>query len=168
MREINVSLITDVVERLCIEANTYLPGDVACAIENCRACEDGTIAQGVLDKIIENYQIARNENVPICQDTGMACVFLEIGQDVHLVGGDLREAVDEGVPHYMDQSIHNMCEEALGALIHKRAARFESISEIISRKRVTLNCHKRELDDLTTEYQRISTLVNAIGGYDYE
>lgn len=78
------------------------------------------------------------------------------------------EAVDEGVPHYMDQSIHNMCEEALGALIHKRAARFESISEIISRKRVTLNCHKRELDDLTTEYQRISTLVNAIGGYDYE
>ena len=97
MREIDVKQITDVVERLCIEANTKLPGDVACVIESCRACEDGTIAQGVLDKIIENYQIAREENVPICQDTGMACVFLEIGQDVHLVGGDLRQAVDEGV-----------------------------------------------------------------------
>ena len=59
--------------------------------------EDGVIAQGVLDNIIENYNIADRENVPICQDTGMACVFLEIGQDVHLVGGDLREAVDEGV-----------------------------------------------------------------------
>ena len=97
MRELNVSLITDVVEKLCIEANTHLPGDVKCAIENCRACEDGTIAQGVLDNIIENYNIADRENVPICQDTGMACVFLEIGQDVHLVGGNLAEAVDEGV-----------------------------------------------------------------------
>ncbi len=97
MRELSVSLITDAVERLCIEANTQLPGDVKCAIEACRACEDGTIAQGVLDKIIENYHIAGAEHVPICQDTGLACVFLEIGQDVHLVGGDLREAVDEGV-----------------------------------------------------------------------
>ena len=97
MREIQVSAITDVVARLCIEANTYLPDDVKCAIASCRACEDSAIAQGVLDKIIENYNIADKENVPICQDTGMACVFLEIGQDVHLVGGDLRQAVDEGV-----------------------------------------------------------------------
>ena len=93
MREIPVSQVTDTVERLCIEANTHLPSDVKCAIEACRACEDGEIAVGVLDNIIENYQIADRECVPICQDTGMACVFLEIGQDVHLVGGDLREAV---------------------------------------------------------------------------
>ena len=97
MREISVNLVTETVERLCIDANTPLPGDVKCAIESCCACEDGTIAQGVLDKIIENYNIADRECVPICQDTGMACVFLEIGQDVHFVGGDLREAVDEGV-----------------------------------------------------------------------
>ena len=103
MRQIHVSTITDVVEKLCIEANNHLPGDVKCAIERCRACEDGSIAQGVLDKIIENYQIADRENVPICQDTGMACVFLEIGQDVHLVGGDLREAVDEGVRRGYDK-----------------------------------------------------------------
>ena len=97
MREISVNTVTDVVARLCIEANTHLPKDVKCAIEHCRACEDGIIAQGVLDNIIENYNIADRENVPICQDTGMACVFLEIGQDVHFTGGDLREAVDEGV-----------------------------------------------------------------------
>lgn len=97
MREINVSQITDVVERLCIEANTHLPGDVKNAICQCRATEDWDIAKGVLDKIITNYEIADAENVPICQDTGMACVFLEIGQDVHLVGGNLAEAVDEGV-----------------------------------------------------------------------
>ena len=79
MREISVNLVTETIERLCIDANTRLPGDVKCAIENCRACEDGSIAQGVLDQIIENYNIAERENVPICQDTGMACVFLEIG-----------------------------------------------------------------------------------------
>ena len=97
MREIQAQQITDVVEKLCIEANQYLPGDVQGAIRQCRACEDWEIAQGVLDKIITNFEIAENENVPICQDTGMACVFLEIGQDVHIVGGDLSEAVDEGV-----------------------------------------------------------------------
>ena len=59
--------------------------------------EDGEIAKGVLDKIVENYEIADAQNVPICQDTGMACVFLEIGQDVHIAGGDLAEAVNEGV-----------------------------------------------------------------------
>lgn len=103
MREINVTQITDVVERLCIESNTHLPDDVKCAIETCRAREDGEIARGVLDNIIENYRIADCENVPICQDTGMACVFLEIGQDVHLTGGDLRQAVDEGVRRGYEQ-----------------------------------------------------------------
>ena len=75
MREINVSTLTDVIEKLCIEANNHLPEDVKCAIRDCRACEDGGIAQGVLDNIIENFEIADNENVPICQDTGMACVY---------------------------------------------------------------------------------------------
>ena len=97
MREIQAQQITDVVEKLCIEANQYLPGDVQGAIRKCRACEDWEIAQGVLDKIITNFEIAEKESVPICQDTGMACVFLEIGQDVHIVGGNLAEAVDEGV-----------------------------------------------------------------------
>ena len=103
MREIHVNAITDAVERLCIEANYHLPCDVQCAIENCRTKEDSAFAQSVLDKIIENYRIADKENVPICQDTGMACVFLEIGQDVHLVGGSLQDAVNEGVRRGYDK-----------------------------------------------------------------
>lgn len=97
MREIQASMITDTIERLCIEANQVLPDDIKKSIQTCRSCEDGPIACGILDNIIENYEIAENEQVPICQDTGMACVFLEIGQDVHITGGDLSEAVDEGV-----------------------------------------------------------------------
>ncbi len=97
MREIQVQQITDVVEKLCIDANQYLPEDVKGAIRQRRACEDWEIAQGVLDKIITNFEIANEESVPICQDTGMACVFLEIGQDVHFAGGNLADAVDEGV-----------------------------------------------------------------------
>ncbi len=103
MREIQAQQITDVVEKLCIEANQYLPKDVQGAIRRCRACEDWEIARGVLDKIITNFEIAEQESVPICQDTGMACVFLEIGQDVHIAGGDLREAVDEGVRRGYDK-----------------------------------------------------------------
>ena len=103
MREIQAQQITDVVERLCIEANEQLPEDIKNAIHRCRACEDWEIAQGVLDQIITNFEIAGEERVPICQDTGMACVFLEIGQDVHITGGDLGEAVDEGVRRGYDK-----------------------------------------------------------------
>lgn len=97
VREIQVSKITEVVERLCIEANQVLPQDVKDAIGRCRACEDGMLAQGILDDIVTNYEIAQQEKVPICQDTGMACVFVELGQDVHLVGGDYMESIHEGV-----------------------------------------------------------------------
>ena len=96
MREIEAGLITDAVERLCIAANEHLPEDVKSAIRNCRACEDGEIAQGILDNIIENFEIADRENVPICQDTGMACVFVELGQEVH-IDGDFEEAIHQGV-----------------------------------------------------------------------
>ncbi len=103
VREIQAGTITNVVERLCIRANEYLPEDMKSAIRDCRACEDWPIARDVLDKIVENYEIAEAQEVPICQDTGMACVFLEIGQDVHIAGGGLREAVDEGVRRGYDK-----------------------------------------------------------------
>ena len=96
MREIEVSRLTEVIEKLCIEANEHLPEDVKDAIKTCRACEDGDIAVGVLDNIIENYQIADRECVPICQDTGMACVFVELGTDVH-IDGSFEAAIHEGV-----------------------------------------------------------------------
>ncbi len=103
MREIKTELIVDTIEELCIEANCHLPEDVKCAIENCRKCEDGVLAKGILEDIVKNYEIADRENVPVCQDTGMACVFLEIGQDVHIAGGDLTEAVNEGVRRGYDK-----------------------------------------------------------------
>jgi fumarate hydratase subunit alpha len=97
MKEISVSRICEVVERLCIEACYRLPSDVKAAIENSLIKEDFDIAKGVLERIIENYNIADSENLPICQDTGMACVFLEVGQDVHITGGSLYDAINEGV-----------------------------------------------------------------------
>ncbi|MBQ9832188.1 MAG: fumarate hydratase [Clostridia bacterium] len=96
MREINAADITAAVSRLCIEANCHLPSDVKNCLKQGRADETWETACDVLDKIIQNYEIADKNDAPICQDTGVACVFLEIGQDVH-INGDLTEAVNEGV-----------------------------------------------------------------------
>ena len=96
MREIQASRIAETVSRLCIEANTHLPGDMKRRIQDCRECETWPVAREILDQIVENYEIADKQNVPICQDTGMACVFLEIGQEVY-VNGSIEEAVHEGV-----------------------------------------------------------------------
>ena len=97
MRELDVSVVRDAVARLCVAANTRLPEDVKKAIDEFRSKEDWAIAKGVLENIVENYKIADSENVPICQDTGMACVFLEVGQEVHFVCGGLYDAVNAGV-----------------------------------------------------------------------
>ena len=96
MRELKAQQITDVVARLCIEANCHLPGDMKRCIEACHACEPWPQAREILERIEENYRIADAENQPICQDTGVACVFLKIGQELH-IDGDLTEAVNEGV-----------------------------------------------------------------------
>ena len=96
MREISAQLITETVKRLCIEANCYLPGDLQQRIEDCCAQEPWPQAKEILERIVENYTIAREKAQPICQDTGVACVFLKIGQDVH-VTGSIEDAVNEGV-----------------------------------------------------------------------
>lgn len=109
MRTIFSQDITRTVRDLCIEANCHLPADVKGAIEGCRACEPFEIAQAVLGKIEENYHIADTDEVPICQDTGLACVFLEIGQDVH-IEGNLKDAVDEGVRQgYIEGYLRKSC-----------------------------------------------------------
>ena len=96
MREISASKITEAIKRLCIEANCKLPSDMKACIEKSLNNETFPTAQGILTKIIENYNIAENECKPICQDTGAACVFLEIGQEVH-INGNLTDAINEGV-----------------------------------------------------------------------
>ena len=97
MREIEVSKITEAVKTLCIDANYYLGKDVIDRFQQCLAKEESPTGREVLNKLLENAEIARNERVPLCQDTGFAVVFVELGQDVHLVGGDFSEAVAEGV-----------------------------------------------------------------------
>lgn len=96
MRTIPAAEITEAVARLCIRANTVLPPDVAAALEACRASEPWPLAQGTLGLLRDNLARARERDLPICQDTGMACVFVELGQEVH-IDGDFEEAVHEGV-----------------------------------------------------------------------
>ncbi len=97
MREVNTQLIKETVEELLIRANYELPECVRTSIENAREKEQNELAKSVLGKLSENLKAAKNLNVPICQDTGMAVVFIEIGQDVHLSGEPLEDAVNGGV-----------------------------------------------------------------------
>ena len=97
MREIHISEIISTVRDLCIESNYYLSSDVKEALCNAKENETWTLAENVLDQIILNSNIAKEEDMPICQDTGMACVFAEVGQEVHIVGGLLQDAINEGV-----------------------------------------------------------------------
>ncbi len=97
MREIDVGIITERVKELCMEANFDLGRDVLDALERAKAEEESPTGIEILGQLEENASIARQERVAICQDTGVAVVFVELGQDVHLVGGDLNRAINEGV-----------------------------------------------------------------------
>ena len=96
MREIDALQITNTVKKLCIEANCHLGCDIKNRIYDCAQNEPWPVAKSILEQIIQNYNIADSENVPICQDTGVACVFIKIGQDVH-INGNLESAINEGV-----------------------------------------------------------------------
>lgn len=97
MKEVNVSDITKVIKELCICSNYYLPKDVKKKIEKYAREESWPMAKDIMNKILANIDISEKQNVPICQDTGMTCVFVKIGQDVHIIGGNLEDAINEGV-----------------------------------------------------------------------
>lgn len=97
MREIHVDQIRETVRRLCQEASCLLPEDVVGALQTARQREESPVAVKVLDQILVNADIARDEMLPLCQDTGTTVLFLEIGQDVHITGGDLKQALTDGV-----------------------------------------------------------------------
>jgi fumarate hydratase subunit alpha len=97
MREINISEIIAAVRKLCIDANYYLSDDIKQKLEEAYKEENWSIAKDILEKILVNAGIAKNEKMPMCQDTGMTCVFIELGQDVHVIGGGLEDAINEGV-----------------------------------------------------------------------
>jgi len=97
MREIAAEDITKTVARLCKEANYFLGEDVLSALKKARKEEESPVAANVLEQIIENADIAAKEEMPLCQDCGLAIIFVELGQDAHIKGGDLYEAINEGV-----------------------------------------------------------------------
>lgn len=97
MRTLNVSEITDNIKEMCIEANHFLSDDMKCALCNAVETEKSPLGKQILGQLQENLKIAGEDMIPICQDTGMTVVFMEIGQDVHFEGGNLEEAIHEGV-----------------------------------------------------------------------
>lgn len=97
MREVNVSIITDNIKEMCIEANHFLTDDMKNVFENAVKNEESALGKQVLGQLEENLKIAGEDMIPICQDTGMAVVFINVGQDVHLIGGDITDAINEGV-----------------------------------------------------------------------
>ena len=97
MKEFLCSQITETVKELCIKANKILPDDLVCRIKNGYEAEEKDLPKSVMCDLLHNLDCAKELNIPICQDTGMAVIFAEIGQDVHIVGGDFETAVNEGV-----------------------------------------------------------------------
>ena len=97
MREIEVSKITDVVAQMCIDANLELSPEMVDCIGKAKESEKGDLAKQILGQLQENMDIAKEDRIPICQDTGMAVFFVEVGQDVHITGGNLTDAINEGV-----------------------------------------------------------------------
>ena len=97
MRTVNVSELTKSIKEMCIEANHYLSKDMETTLKCARETEASPLGKQILNQLSENLKIAADDMIPICQDTGMAVVFLEIGQDVHLEGGSVEDAVNEGV-----------------------------------------------------------------------
>ena len=97
MRRIDVSLVTDALKEMCIEANHFLTADMKCALEQAVSAEEAPLGRQILEQLQDNLRIAAEDMIPICQDTGMAVVFAEIGQEVHFEGGSLEDAIHEGV-----------------------------------------------------------------------
>lgn len=97
MKEINTDKITKAVKKLCIDANYYLSDDIKDRLKEAEEKETWPVAKDILNKIMINSHIAESEKMPMCQDTGMTCVFAQIGQDVHITGGSIEDAINEGV-----------------------------------------------------------------------
>lgn len=144
MREIDVKLITEKVKDLCMEANTDLGEDVLEAFDRAIEKEESPLGVEILKELKENARIARDERVAICQDTGFAVVFIELGQDVHLVGGGLKEAIFEGVRQgyrdgYLRKSIcHPFTRANTGdntpAIIHTEIVHGDQVKIIVAPK----------------------------------
>lgn len=110
MKEISAKAITDAVAAMCVQANCNLPTDMQEALQQARTLEPSPVGQNILDQLLENASIASRETMPICQDTGLAVIFADIGQDVHIVDGDFAQAINDGVRKgYVDGYLRKSC-----------------------------------------------------------
>jgi fumarate hydratase subunit alpha len=144
MREINVGQITRTIAGLCMEANYFLGDDVLAALEKAVAMEESPTGRTILEQLQENANIAATDQVPICQDTGLAVIFLELGQYLHIIGGDLEVAINEGVRQgYEDgylrkSSCHPFTRKNIGdntpAIVHCRIVPGEQLKITIAPK----------------------------------
>ena len=178
MKEILCSQITDTIKELCIKANKILPDDLVCRIKNGYENEEKDLPKSVMSDLLNNLDCAKELNIPICQDTGMAVIFAEIGQDVHIVGGDFEDAVNEGVRQgYVDGLLRkSIVKDPLDrvntndntpAVIHTRIVTGENIkitvapkgfgSENMSRiKMFTPSATKKDIMDFVIETVKIA------------
>ena len=178
MKEVLCSQITDTIKELCIEANKILPDDLVCRIKNGYENEENDLPKSVMSDLLNNLDCAKELNIPICQDTGMAVIFAEIGQDVHIVGGDFEDAVNEGVRQgYVDGLLRkSIVKDPLDrvntndntpAVIHTRIVTGENIkitvapkgfgSENMSRiKMFTPSATKKDIMDFMIETVKIA------------
>lgn len=145
MKEILCSQITETIKELCIKANKVLPDDLVCRIKSGYENEEKDLPKSVMSDLLNNLDCAKKLNIPICQDTGMAVIFAEIGQDVHIVGGDFEDAVNEGVRQgYIDGLLRkSIVKDPLDrvntndntpAVIHTRIVPGENIKLIVAPK----------------------------------
>ena len=145
MREIEVSAVTEAVSEMCIEINHVLSKDTKQVLKNACENEESELGRQILSQLEENLKIAEAEMIPICQDTGMAVIFMEIGQDVHLTGGNLEDAINEGVRKgytegYLRKSvvddplIRNNTKDNTPAVIHYSIVPGENVKITISPK----------------------------------
>ncbi|MBO4346757.1 MAG: fumarate hydratase [Lachnospiraceae bacterium] len=145
MREIEVSTVTEAVSEMCIEINHVLSKDMKQVLKNACENEESELGRQILSQLEENLKIAEAEMIPICQDTGMAVIFMEIGQDVHLTGGNLEDAINEGVRKgytegYLRKSvvddplIRNNTKDNTPAVIHYSIGPGENVKITISPK----------------------------------
>ena len=178
MKEVLCSQITDTIKELCIKANRILPEDLVCRIKNGYDFEEKDLPKSVMSDLLNNLDCAKELNIPICQDTGMAVIFAEIGQDVHIVGGDFEDAVNEGVRQgYIDGLLRkSIVKDPLDrvntndntpAVIHTRIVTGENIkitvapkgfgSENMSRiKMFTPSATKKDIMDFVIETVKIA------------
>ncbi len=178
MKEISCQRIAEAVEELCIRAAVWLPADIAMGLECAEEAESEGPGQAALHDIVENYHYAAEKGIPICQDTGMAVVFAEIGQEVHVTGGAFEEAIDLGVRNgyingYLRKSVvrdplrRENTDDNTPAVIHVRLVPGDILrltvapkgfgSENMSRMKMFLpSCTREQIEDFITETVQIA------------